>query len=243
MPLNTKDITPPPFKALLVPQVILPVTIYALQAFIDMSSQFLLPLVYSTSIPIGGLGLDAYDIGIILSAWGVFNAAVLLTLLGPAIRRFGPRAVHIFSYGTYFVNIGSYPLLSYFARRAGGVDGYVWAVIVLQLVCRFVNGMSYGLSFSAPLQIMFRADRRDCVGSIQIIIADSAPSRAALGATTGLAQALGSVGRAMGPTVASSLFSVSLEWQIMGGNMVYVVLSGLALVGMRLAFLLPKEVR
>ena len=72
---------------------------------------------------------------------------------------------------------------------------------------------------------------------------NSAPSGAALGATNGLAQAVGSGMRALAPSVASFLFSMSLEWQILGGNMVYIVLSGLALVGMSLACLLPKEKR
>ena len=80
-------------------------------------------------------------------------------------------------------------------------------------------------------------------GSIQIIIVNSAPSSAALGATNGLAQALGSSMRALAPSVASSLFSMSLESQMMGGNMVYIVLSGLALVGMSLAYQLPRQKR
>ena len=80
-------------------------------------------------------------------------------------------------------------------------------------------------------------------GAIQIIIVNSAPSRAALGATNGLAQAMASGIRALAPSVASSLFSMSLEWQIMDGNMVYIVLSGLALFGMSLASFLPKEKR
>ena len=78
-------------------------------------------------------------------------------------------------------------------------------------------------------------------GSILILIAQSAPSRSALGITNGLAQALGSVARALAPSVASSLFSLSLEWRTMGGNMVYVVLAGLTLFGMSLAFMLPKD--
>jgi len=78
---------------------------------------------------------------------------------------------------------------------------------------------------------------------MQIIIVNSAPSRAALGGTNGLAQALASATRALAPSLASSLFSMSLESQMMGGNMVYIVLSGLTLIGMSLACLLPREKR
>lgn len=151
---DTDDITPLPFKALLIPQVVLPVAIYTIQTIVDMSSIFLLPLVYSTSIPVGGLGFDPYQIGVILSAWGVLNIIVQLTLLAPAIRRFGPRAVHIFTYACYFVNIALYPLLSYFARRSGEVDWRVWMVIIAQLTCRLMNGMSYGRSFMIILFVL-----------------------------------------------------------------------------------------
>ena len=117
------------------------------QALVDMSSTVLLPLMYSTSIPWGGLGFDAYHIGIILSVWGVIFAVVMVMVLGRTIRKYGPRKVHIFCYATYFVNIALYPLLAHLVRRSGSVDAKVWAVIVIQLVCRLANGMSYGALF------------------------------------------------------------------------------------------------
>ena len=112
------------------------------QALVDMSSTILLPLMYSTSIPLGGLGFDAYHIGIIMSVWGVVYARVMV--LGRAIRRFGPRTVHIFSYGTYFANFALYPLLAYLVRHSGSVDAKAWGAIVVRLACRLVNGKSYG---------------------------------------------------------------------------------------------------
>jgi len=214
---------PPPFSALLVPQVLLPQVVYMVLAFVDMSSQVLLPLVYSTSIPIGGLGLDPYQIGVILSVFGFFNAIVQLFFLGRLVRTFGPKSICLAALVSYLGNIGLYPLLIFFARQAGRVDGKVWAVIVAQLMFRLTNGMAYG--------------------SIQIIIVDSAPSRASLGATNGLAQALGSIARSIGPSVASSLFSISLERDLAGGNMVYFVLMGCTLLALRLTLLLPQKLR
>lgn len=215
--------TPSPFSALLVPQVLLPLVVYMVLAFIDMSSQVLLPLVYSTSIPIGGLGLDPYHIGIILSVFGFINAIIQLLVLGPLVRRFGPKNICLAAATSYLGNIGLYLPLSYFARKAGRVDGKVWAVIVVQLLTRLTNGMAYG--------------------SIQIIIVDSAPNRASLASTNGLAQALGSFARSVGPSVASSLLSVSLERNLAGGNMVYFVLLGCTSLGLRLTFLLPHKLR
>ena len=138
---------PATFKDLLIPQVLLPLAVYMVQALVDMSSQVLLPLMYSTSIELGGLGLSAYDIGLILSGFGVVSAITMITALGWVIRRFGPRAVHIFCYATYFVNLALYPLLAHFVQRSGRVDAKAWAVIVLQLACRVANGMSFGTFF------------------------------------------------------------------------------------------------
>jgi len=139
--------TPATFRSLLIHQVIFPLAVYMVQALVDMSSTVLLPLMYSTSIPLGGLGFDAYHIGVILSVWGVIYAVVMVLVLGRAIRKFGPRTVHIFCYATYFVNIALYPLLAHFVQGSRRVDAKIWAVIVVQLICRLANGMSYGTPF------------------------------------------------------------------------------------------------
>lgn len=60
----------------------------------------------------------------------------------------------------------------------------------------------------------------------------SAPSSSALGATNGLAQTTASIARAIGPESATSLFAISVEKDLLGGRLVYVVL--LVLVGLGL---------
>jgi hypothetical protein len=47
--------------------------------------------------------------------------------------------------------------------------------------------------------------------------------------------------RALAPVIASSMFSLSLEWRIAGGYMVYVILLGIVSAGIFTSFLLPKE--
>lgn len=76
---------------------------------------------------------------------------------------------------------------------------------------------------------------------IHMFIVDSAPTKASLGATNGLAQMLGCAVRSVAPAMASSLFSVSLERQLAGGYLVYYILIGLALMGVRTSFLLPAQ--
>ena len=142
-----EDVPPPPFSALLVPRVLLPIVVSMFQALIDMSSLVILPLMYSTSIPLGGLGFDAYRIGMLLGISGVVNSVATWFMLGRAVRAFGARAVHIFSYSTFLLQIVLFPVMSFLAQRSGEVHGTAWAVITVQLMCRVVNGMSYGIWF------------------------------------------------------------------------------------------------
>lgn len=62
-----------------------------------------------------------------------------------------------------------------------------------------------------------------------------------MGTVNGVAQMLGSGMRSIAPTFASSLFSVSLQRGIAGGNVVYYILLAMTLVGVRCTALLPKR--
>ena len=74
-----------------------------------------------------------------------------------------------------------------------------------------------------------------------MLITDSAPCQSALGSVNGLAQALGSVSRSLAPSVASSLFAISLQRNWAGGNAVYYILMAFVVCGIRISFMLPKD--
>lgn len=137
---------PPPLHTLLVPRVMITMTSYGFLAFVDMCVHVLQPLVYSTSIPLGGLGFDPYRIGTIMGAWGLINALVQGLLLGPTVRQFGARKSFIASQISYVASLASYPLLTFFARRAGRVNAKVWVVLIVQLILRMASGLAYGTS-------------------------------------------------------------------------------------------------
>jgi MFS family permease len=213
---------------------------YGFLAFIDMCIQVLLPLVYSTSISMGGLGFDAYRIGTIMGAWGFINAIVQGLLIGPTVRRFGARKTFIAAQMSFVVIIGLYPVMVLSARRAGRVDATVWVVLIIQLILQLSRGLAYGVShlrsFSGRHNLMSVIS-----GAGQVLIVNSA-SRAALGTTIGMAQAMASLMRSIAPSVASSLFSISLQEKLAGGNMVYFILIGVAFVGVRVSVLLPQNI-
>jgi hypothetical protein len=69
----------------------------------------------------------------------------------------------------------------------------------------------------------------------------SAAPRDMLGATNGLAQTVASVQRAVGPAITASLFSFSLENNIMGGYGVFYALTLCTLAALWLASRLPPN--
>ena len=72
-------------------------------------------------------------------------------------------------------------------------------------------------------------------------ISEGAPNQQALGLTNGLAQTTASVVRAIAPSVASSLFSVSLQANIAGGTLVYWLLCGVTVGGLSASVSLPAR--
>jgi hypothetical protein len=135
--------TPPTFHDLLIPEILKPLSFYVFLEFLEMCIQVLQPLVYSTSTSLGGVGFTPYTIGLVMGMWGFLNALVQLTLLGPTIRYFGPRKMIFISLMNYMIVISLYPVLGYFARRAGYADSRVWAVIMAQLTCMMTNSAAY----------------------------------------------------------------------------------------------------
>ncbi len=65
-------------------------------------------------------------------------------------------------------------------------------------------------------------------GCMFIYITASSPNKNSLGATNGISQTTVSIARAIGPALATSLFSFSADKNILEGYAVYVVLFALS---------------
>ncbi|EAU85281.2 hypothetical protein CC1G_10067 [Coprinopsis cinerea okayama7 len=89
------------YRILMIRPLLMTYLNYIFIAFNEMAHNSLLPLMYSSSIPLGGLGLDAYRIGVLMGAFGLANAVLQLKYLGKLTREFGPKKVYIFSYGSF----------------------------------------------------------------------------------------------------------------------------------------------
>ncbi|PPR03542.1 hypothetical protein CVT24_007029 [Panaeolus cyanescens] len=194
---------------------------YAFLSFIDMGHVTLVPLIYSTSISLGGLGLDPFKIGVTLGTFGCVNSLVQARVLGPFLRKFGSRKVYMASCASLFVCIGMYPIMRFFVSRSGQVDGFVIACIVIQLSFQMMISMAYG--------------------AVQVTLVENTPEEGGMGTVNGVGQMVASAMRSISPTFASSLYSITLQKGYMGGNMVFYVLLILSIIGFRLSFLIPEK--
>ncbi len=77
--------------------------------------------------------------------------------------------------------------------------------------------------------------------AIQVLIVQSAPDPAVLGTVNGLAQMLSSGLRGVAPALASSLFSMTLDRNLAGGFMVYIIMSMLALMAVGSGCMIPRQ--
>jgi hypothetical protein len=74
-----------------------------------------------------------------------------------------------------------------------------------------------------------------------IYINEAAPNRRALGTINGLAQTVATTCRIFSPVVASSLFSLSQQHNVLGGYMVYGILSLVVVAGLFFSSQLPES--
>ena len=72
-------------------------------------------------------------------------------------------------------------------------------------------------------------------------LSSAAPNKRSLGATNGFAQSVASIQRMVGPAVADWLFAFSIANNVLGGNLVYIVLLVLVCGGLYVAVQLPRQ--
>ncbi|KAF9532650.1 major facilitator superfamily domain-containing protein [Crepidotus variabilis] len=183
---------------------------YLFLTFCDMSNSVLLPLMYSTPIEYGGLGLEPVHIGTALGTFGLVNSLFQSQVFGPLIYRFGFTALCC----SFLV----YPAMALLAKRAGYVNAAVVACIVVHFSLIAMVYMAYA--------------------TIQVLIVQSVPRGGRMGTANGLGQMVATGMRTIAPTVASSLFSVSIQRNLLSGNLGFYLLFGFSIIGIWTSLLL-----
>lgn len=197
------------------PVVISVIRTYFMLCMNGTSLDVLFVLLAYTAIKLGGLSLDPVEIGSAL-AFGGFIAAVMQPFAFPALtKRFKLATLYPCFMALYPISFLLLPLLNVIARRnlVEGTDDQItprgltalWTCIAALLLMTRIAGMSYA--------------------SNMIFLKHAAPSKEALGSTFGVGQTVAAIGRGIGPSLASSLFAVTVEHNLLNGWFVWIIVS------------------
>lgn len=211
---------PLPLRQILVWPVIISVANYLTLAFLNIMLVALLPLFFATSVEIGGLGLSPPIIGYLWGGYGAATGIFSVLFFAKILRYIGEKRVFFFGMISFVPIFILMPITSICARM-WGVGPLVWSLVMLQLSMMVLMDMSYG--------------------SIIMYVTASAPNKRSLGATNGLSQTTASIVRAVGPALSTSLFSYSVQHNILGGYGVYMLMTTLSLFALIIATFLPAQ--
>ncbi|KAG9315286.1 MFS general substrate transporter [Chiua virens] len=200
--------------------VMIPIANYGTLALVDIGFFVLLPLFYSSPIEIGGLGFPPSTIGTALAIFGVVDGSAQAFFAPKVIELFGARNVFCWAVYWFYPLILLFPIMSAVVTAQGEVGPIIWVLLVLQLIFMVLVDLAYTVIF--------------------IFTTRAAPNKQSLGSTNGLSQSLTSVARAIGPALTTSLFAASKEYNMLGGNLVYVVLALLTTFLVTLSRRLPE---
>ncbi|KAG2040000.1 major facilitator superfamily domain-containing protein [Suillus americanus] len=210
---------PVPIRALFVRQVLIATGSYASVALIDIAFRTVQPVFYATPISLGGLGLDTPTIGTILAVQGIVNGVMQPLAFARLHDIMGAKKLWLFAVTCALPMVALLPVSNTLARSSGIIQS-VWSLVALQVALMSCITFAYGVSF--------------------MYITAASPNRASVGATNGFAQVIVSIMRAVGPAAANSAFSISIERQYLGGNLVYCVMAGMVCAAMGVGVLLPR---
>ncbi|KAF9522054.1 major facilitator superfamily multidrug-resistance, DHA1 sub-family, partial [Crepidotus variabilis] len=212
---------PLPLRSVLTYNVILAGANYATLSLVDIAFRAIQPLFLATPIHLGGLGLSPPEIGQVLSFLGILNGIFQVFFFAKLHDRWGTKPIFLTGVTLGLPCFALFPIINLLARHQG-YSTSVYLAIGLQTFLFVVVNSGFGAIF--------------------IFIAAASPNRASLGATTGLSQVLVSVTRAIGPAMANSLFSFSMEKGYLGGYFVYYILLVITGFCIYVGWLLPRHI-
>ncbi|KAL4065393.1 major facilitator superfamily domain-containing protein [Scleroderma yunnanense] len=216
-PMSVKDLMALPAMCALV-------TSGFVLSFISTAFDVIFVLFCFSSIESGGLGFSASQIGYCLAISGFIAVGLQICLMPYLLRWFDSARLYVFCMGLWPFGYLCLPFLNAIARGGlvgdNGLDastmGVLWiGIAFIYLVVR-VSTLAYSLHL--------------------ILVKERSPSPASLSQSHGVVQFAMCSARAFAPFLASSLFAVSIDNDILGGYLwviVMVIISVFASVSSR----------
>ncbi|KAF8713217.1 Sugar transporter, partial [Rhizoctonia solani] len=206
---------------------------YGFMAYVTVSINAVLVLWLYTPAKSGGVGfsnhagyadeafcgLQSAEIGSTLTLSGIFGTIIAVIVFPPLERRVGAVPLYRFGMVMQVLNVLAFPVGHALALSGGRKGAYLGVAGVL--IVRCIASMVFVCNM--------------------LLVTRSAPCRRALGTINGLAQMVASASRAIGPATATSLFAFSVKNGSLGGNLVWIVLSLVGLLGVVAACYIPND--
>ena len=236
---------PLPLRQLLTYPVFICLVNFAYLEFLNSSHSVLIPLFFAMPIEIGGLGFEPRRIGYILGVYRAVTAVFMATYFSKIVYYLGERRTYILSMSALQLLWVLFPVMNLYARHSG-ISFSVWTGIVLWIIPTTATEMALGsflFFFLAHMGPRGLTVVSQLLGCIFVFVTAVAPNRHSLGATYGLSQVAVSITRIIAPSFSTSLFSFSLEHNLLGGYAVYTVFSFLSCFAVWVAMKLPHEVQ
>ena len=137
-----------PLRALLTRPVVISVANYGVIGLLGIITEAVIPLVWSTSVRFGGLGMSPASIGLWMAGYGTMSGVVQLAAFPSIVRRFGPRNVFIASIFSFFPIYLMFPFQNLALRHSSrGLYPTTGLLILLQLSAILVVEMGFGKFF------------------------------------------------------------------------------------------------
>ncbi|KAG8908213.1 hypothetical protein FRC01_007475 [Tulasnella sp. 417] len=173
-----------------------------------------------TPLSLGGLQRQPAEIGLFLSIVGTFGIACTTVIFPYLQERFKSVPLFVTCITFFGLVYAMVPFVGFIVRKvlppvspqqpAPPLKG-LWGLILALLVAARTGAMAY------PAYLL--------------VVKEAMPDPESVGALYGLATAAGCLGEGTAPAVVSSLFAISIDKHLLGGNFVWIVMTGLSLFG------------
>ena len=136
---------PVPLRALLTRPVVVSVVNYGMIGLLEITAVALIPLIWSTSVELGGLGMSPASIGLWMAGYGFLNGIFQFVAFPLIVGRLGPRRVFIASVLCFFPVYIMFPFENLALRDSGRGMGIV-AVLLIMLQLSAISLTDMGFS-------------------------------------------------------------------------------------------------
>lgn len=155
-PVKDKE-GPLPLRAMLTRPVVVSVANYGMIGLLDIIGEALMPLVWSTSVEFGGLGMSPASIGVwIAIGYGLLSCVFQLVAFPPIVKRFGPRRLFIASISGFFLVYITFPFENLALRHSsrGGMNPATGLLMMLQLSAISFSEVGFGMFCSESYHLI-----------------------------------------------------------------------------------------